>query len=80
MPSGLGESGAACQEHAMSRTPLALLIAFVGLSVYLGVVLWVGDWVQTLHWALQVPFYVIAGFAWVFPIKALIFWAARVQR
>lgn len=64
----------------MSRTPLALLIGFFGLLLYLAVVLWIGDWVQTLHWAIQVPYYVLAGFAWVFPIKALMFWAAGVRR
>ncbi|MBO1073605.1 DUF2842 domain-containing protein [Roseomonas marmotae] len=60
----------------MSRKPLALLIGFVGLLLYLFLVLWIGDWVQRLHWLLQIPFYVLAGFIWVFPVRALMFWAA----
>ncbi|MDB5368498.1 MAG: hypothetical protein JWP20_56 [Roseomonas sp.] len=64
----------------MSRTPLALLIGFIGLLLYLGAVLWLGDYVQQLHWAVQVPFYVAAGIAWAFPTRALILWAARVRR
>jgi hypothetical protein len=64
----------------MSRTSLALLAGSVGLLLYLGLVLWVGDWVQRLHWALQVPYFVLAGFVWVFPIRSLIYWAARAPR
>jgi hypothetical protein len=64
----------------MSRNSLALLAGSVGLLLYLGLVLWVGDWVQHLHWALQVPYFVLAGFVWVFPIRSLIYWAARAPR
>ena len=28
------------------------------------------------HWLLQVPFFVVAGIAWAFPAKWLMFWAA----
>ncbi|MBO1078666.1 DUF2842 domain-containing protein [Roseomonas haemaphysalidis] len=64
----------------MSRTLPAVLIGLLFLLLYLVLVLWLGDWVQTLHWALQVPFYVVAGFVWVLPIRALMFWAAGVRR
>jgi hypothetical protein len=64
----------------MSRTLPALLIGFVGLLLYLGIVLWLGDWVQQLHWALQVPFYLVAGMGWVVPTRALILWSAGVSR
>ena len=64
----------------MSRTLPAVLIGLLFLLLYLGLVLWAGDWVQTLHWALQVPFYVVAGFAWALPIRALMFWAAGTRR
>jgi hypothetical protein len=61
----------------MSRTPLALLIGLAGLLLYFGLVLRLGDWVQTLHWTVQVVFYVLAGFLWVFPTRSLILWAVR---
>jgi hypothetical protein len=64
----------------MSRTLPALLLGLAFLLLYLGLVLWAGDWVQTQHWLLQVPFYVVAGIAWVVPIRALMFWAAGVRR
>jgi hypothetical protein len=61
------------------RILLACLIGLTGLFLYLLLVLWAGDHVQRWHWAVQVPFYVLAGFVWVFPIRRLIFWAARVS-
>jgi len=64
----------------MSRTSIALLIGSIGLLLYLVLVLWIGDWVQGLHWALQVPYFVVAGFIWVFPVRSLIYWAAGVRR
>ncbi|MFC7551066.1 DUF2842 domain-containing protein [Pseudoroseomonas wenyumeiae] len=64
----------------MSRTSIALLIGSIGLLLYLVLVLWIGDWVQGLHWALQVPYFVVTGFIWVFPIRSLIYWAAGVRR
>ncbi len=64
----------------MSRTLPAVLIGLLFLLFYLALVLWLGDRVQTLHWAVQVPFYVVAGIAWVVPIRALMFWAAGVRQ
>lgn len=61
----------------MSRALIACLLGLLGLSLYLALVLRLGDWVQTQHWALQVPFYLLAGFVWVFPIRRLMYWAAR---
>jgi hypothetical protein len=64
----------------MSRTSLALLVGSLGLLLYLGLVLWAGDWVQQQHWALQALFYVLAGFVWVFPVRSLIIWAVAARR
>lgn len=64
----------------MPRILLACLAGFCFLALYLVVVLHLADWVLGLHWALQVPFFVLAGLAWVFPIRALMFWAARRPR
>jgi len=64
----------------MPRVLIACLAGFVGLLLYLAVVLWAGDHVQQWHWALQLPFYVLAGVAWVFPVRGLMYWAARRPR
>jgi hypothetical protein len=60
------------------RILFACVAGLSGMLIYLFVVLWAGDYVQLWHWALQVPFYVLAGFLWVFPVLRLIYWAARV--
>ena len=64
----------------MPRILLACLLAFLFLAFYLVVVLYAADGVLRLHWALQVPFFVLAGLAWVVPIRRLMFWAAQRPR
>ena len=61
----------------MNRTPIAIFAGIVGLSAYLVIVLWIGDIVQTMHWALQAVYYTLAGSLWVLPIRWLMLWAAR---
>jgi hypothetical protein len=61
----------------MPRKALALVIGLLGFLLYIGLVLWIGDWVQGLHWAVQFLFYLLAGFVWVFPALWLIRWAIR---
>ena len=72
---GLGD--AAWQVHLgrMSRIAIAVL---VGLSVSRLCRPGAGpaDHVLTQHWALQVPFFLVAGIVWAFPAKWLMFWAA----
>ncbi len=60
----------------MPRPALALIAFLLGFFAYLAVVLALADWVQGQHWLLQVPFFLVAGIAWVFPTKRLMFWAA----
>lgn len=64
----------------MPRILLACLAGFLFLLLYLVAVLRIADLVLGLHWALQVPFFMLAGFVWVFPIRALMIWAARPPR
>ncbi|MCQ4161048.1 DUF2842 domain-containing protein [Roseomonas sp. GC11] len=61
----------------MSRVLIAWVAGIAGLLAYLVLVLRLGDWVLTQHWALQVAYFVVAGIAWAFPIRALMYWAAR---
>ncbi len=61
----------------MSRTPIAIIAAIVGLIVYLFVVLAIGDRVLTLHWAVQALYFVIAGSLWVLPIRWLMYWSVH---
>jgi len=75
---GAGVGGAASLGHiaAMSRIAIAAPVGILGFLLYIGVVVALADHVLGWHWALQVPYFVVAGIAWVFPAKWLMFWAA----
>jgi hypothetical protein len=60
----------------MSRILIAAPLGVLGFLLYIGLVVALADQVLTLHWALQVPFFVIAGLIWAWPAKWLMFWAA----
>ncbi|HWK47519.1 MAG TPA: DUF2842 domain-containing protein [Stellaceae bacterium] len=49
------------------------VILLVGLLIYALVVMVLAATILPAHWAVQVPFYTVAGIAWIFP-------AARVTR
>lgn len=61
----------------MPRKAIALALGLLGFLAYLGLVLWIGDHVQRLHWAIHVPFYMLAGTVWVMPALWLIRWAVQ---
>jgi hypothetical protein len=61
---------------------------FIGLLVLLGwlfvyVLLAVGIAVRVLpgaNWLVELLFYAVAGFAWVFPARYLISWMSRIEQ
>ncbi len=61
----------------MSRVPVAVFAGLLGFCVYLAIVLWLGDWVQHLHWAVQAAYFVVAGSLWVLPIRWLMYWSVH---
>lgn len=61
----------------MSRIPIAIAAGLIGFFIYLAVVVVMADTVQTLHWATQAVFFVIAGSVWVIPIRWLMFWSVH---
>ncbi|WP_149540772.1 DUF2842 domain-containing protein [Siccirubricoccus phaeus] len=60
----------------MPRILLASLAGLLGFFLYVVLVLQAADWVLSLHWALQIPFFLIAGTAWAWPARWLMFWGA----
>lgn len=60
----------------MSRTAIALPLGLLGFCLYIGMVVALADHVLGLHWALQVPYFLVAGVAWALPAHRLILWAA----
>ncbi|MFM2148167.1 MAG: hypothetical protein RLZZ187_473 [Pseudomonadota bacterium] len=79
---GAGLGGRAGVGHIaiMSRPILALLVGLVGFAAYVGVVVLLADWVLTLHWLVQLAYFLVAGLAWVPPARRLMFWGAGVTR
>jgi hypothetical protein len=63
--------------RAMPRALIALFAGILGFLLYVGVVVAAADWVLHLHWLVQLAYFLIAGIAWVWPARALMFWAAR---
>ncbi|WP_421989243.1 DUF2842 domain-containing protein [Roseococcus sp.] len=64
----------------MSRGKSAMLIGIVGFFIYIAIVVKIGDFFVNQHWAIQVVYYFIAGFFWVFPAISLIKWGAGANR
>ena len=61
----------------MSRIPVAVLVFLVGFVAYVAVAVVLADVVLGLHWTVQALYFVVAGVAWAWPTRALMFWAAR---
>jgi hypothetical protein len=65
--------------RGMPRSLIALLVGTLGFLLYVGAVVALADAVLTLPWFVQVPYFLVAGLAWVWPARALMFWAAKVD-
>jgi hypothetical protein len=73
---GLGGAARLVHLGAMPRILIASLVGILGFLAYLGVTVALADHVLTLHWALQIPFFLAAGIAWAWPARWLMFWGA----
>ena len=61
----------------MPRPLIAAFAEISGFLVYVGAVVALADPVLQLHWLVQLAYFLVAGIAWVWPARALMFWAAR---
>jgi len=61
----------------MSRSLIAWLIGLFGILTYVVVVMILGDWVLETHWSIQLIYFGLAGIAWVWPAKWLIYWSLK---
>ncbi len=60
----------------VARIPIASIAGLVFLAVWLAAAMVLADHVHGLHPAVQFCYYAVAGFAWVFPVRWLMLWAA----
>lgn len=63
----------------MSRIPVAVTAGLLGMALYVGVVVALADHVVDRHWLVQALYFAIAGFAWTWPARWLMYWAARLR-
>jgi hypothetical protein len=61
----------------MSRITVATIAGLVGFTAYVVLVVTLADLVAPLHWAIQAAYFVVVGTIWVFPVRTLMYWAAR---
>ena len=63
----------------MNRAVIAVPLGLTAFLVYLLVVLALADRALEWHWALQVPFFLVAGTAWAWPAHKLVLWAGHAN-
>ena len=51
---------------------MLILLAYLAFCIFFFATM--GTWITELHAALQLLFYIIAGFIWIAPLKALFAW------
>ena len=61
----------------MPRILLATFVGLIGFFAYIGGAVVLADQVTTLHWTLQLAYFLVAGVLWVAPAHFLVLWAAR---
>jgi hypothetical protein len=61
----------------MRRSTIATVAGLAGFGLYIAVAMIVADHVLPLHWTVQVAYFIIAGVAWVMPIRWLMLWGAH---
>lgn len=60
----------------MSRPLIATLLGLLFVTAYTAVVITLPD-ILPQHWALQAVYFIIAGIAWVFPVRWLMLWSVH---
>ena len=61
----------------MPRIAIASLAGILFLSVWVAAAMVAADPILRLNFAVQLCYFAVAGFVWVFPIRWLMLWAAR---
>ncbi|HTR18108.1 MAG TPA: DUF2842 domain-containing protein [Acetobacteraceae bacterium] len=62
-----------------SRVPVAVLAGLLFFLAWVAGSVSLADQLGDVHWAVRLAYFVVAGFAWVFPIRWLMLWAARLR-
>jgi hypothetical protein len=61
----------------MSRPAIAAVAGVIGFLLYVALAVTIGGYLAGSHVLVEFAFYAVAGLAWVWPARRLMFWAAR---
>ncbi len=56
------------------RQPVGIILILILILLWSGIVVSLIDWIIELNFWLQLPIYIFAGIAWIFPLKPLLIW------
>ncbi len=56
------------------RQPFGVILILILILLWCGIVVSLLDWISELDFWLQLPIYIFAGIAWIFPVKPLLIW------
>ena len=59
----------------MSRTKIASVAGVLFVLAYVVAVITLPDVLPQLHWTLEAIYWLVAGIAWVFPVRWLMLWS-----
>jgi hypothetical protein len=61
----------------MSRAPVATVGGLLFFTVYIVAAVNLADYFIEAHWALQFFYFLIAGAAWVMPVRWIMLWSVH---
>ena len=56
------------------RKPFGALLILLLITVWAVIVASVAGLMEGLHWLVFVPYYLVAGLVWIYPVKPLLRW------
>lgn len=56
------------------RKPFGALLILLLIAVWAVIVASVASLMEGLHWLVFVPYYLVAGIIWIYPVKPLLRW------
>jgi len=56
------------------RKPFGALLILLLITVWAVIVASVAELMEGLHWLVFVPYYLVAGIVWIYPVKPLLRW------
>ena len=56
------------------RMPAGIFVILAWIAAWSGLVATAAGWVEGVHWSLRGLYFLVAGIAWIVPVKPLLRW------